>query len=149
MKLKGELIEYGFEMNPYDPCVANKITKDGKHVDDLEASCVHGHEITKLFLYLKRIYGNKMTIDRNEKFEFLGMRLDYSEPEVFGVDMIPYIDKIIEDWPETITKSRSCPHNANLFKVRLDGTQKYLPEEQAVKFHYTVAQLQFLQKRAR
>lgn len=142
-------------MNPYDPCVANKETKDGKqltalwHVDDLEASCVHGHEITKLFLYLKRIYGDKMTIDRSKKFEFLGMQLDYSEPGVFGVDMIPYIDKIIEDWPETITKSRSCPHNANLFRVRLDGTQKYLPEEQAVKFHHTVAQLQFLQKRAR
>jgi hypothetical protein len=94
-KLKAKLIKYGFEMNPYNPCVANKVTKDGKqltvlwHVEDLEASCVHGHEITKLFLYLKRIYDNKMTIDRNKKFEFLGMQLDYSEPGVFGVDMIP------------------------------------------------------------
>jgi hypothetical protein len=92
-------------------------------VDDLEALCVHGHEITKLFLYLKRIHGNKMTIDRSEKFEFLGMQLDYSEPGVFSVDMILYIDEIIKDWPEAITKSRSCPHNANLFKVRLNGTQ--------------------------
>ena len=24
-KLTGELIEMGFEINPYDPCVANKI----------------------------------------------------------------------------------------------------------------------------
>lgn len=155
-KLRGELIEYGFEINPYDPCVANKMTKNGKqltvlwHVDDLEASCVEGHEVTKLFLYLKRIYGNKITIDRNKKFEFLdGMQLDYSEPEVFQVGMIPYIDTIISDWPEAITRGRSCPHNANLFKVRLDGTQKYLPEEQAIKFHHTVAQLQFFQKRAR
>jgi hypothetical protein len=51
------------------------------------------------------------------------MQLDYSEPGVFSVDMILYIDEIIKDWPEAITKSRSCPHNANLFKVRLNGTQ--------------------------
>lgn len=122
-KLRGKLIEYGSEINPYDPCVANKMTKNGKqltvlwHINDLEASCVEGYEVTKLFLYLKRIYGNKMTIDRNKKFEFLGMQLDYSEPEVFQVDMIPYIDTIINDWPEAITRGRSCPHNANLFKV--------------------------------
>lgn len=118
-------------------------------MDDLHASCVHGHKITKLFLYLKRIYGNKITIDRSNKFEFLGIQLDYTEPGVFSVNMVPYIYKILEDWPEVITHGRLCPHNGNLFKVRLDGTQVYLPEEMAVKFHHTVAQLQFLQKRAR
>ncbi len=44
-KLRKELEEYGFVVNPYDPCVANKDVGDGKqlsiiwHVDDLMALC--------------------------------------------------------------------------------------------------------------
>ena len=44
-KLVGYLEAYGFRINPYDPCVANKML-DGKqltvcwHVDDLKISCV-------------------------------------------------------------------------------------------------------------
>ncbi len=40
-KLRKELEDYGFEVKPYDPCVANKVTEGGKqmmviwHVDDL------------------------------------------------------------------------------------------------------------------
>jgi hypothetical protein len=40
MKLSGDLIRYGFEVNPYDPCVANKSFIQAQltvswHVDDL------------------------------------------------------------------------------------------------------------------
>jgi hypothetical protein len=39
-KLNNDLIEYGFKVNPYDPCVANKIVRGRQmtvswHVDDL------------------------------------------------------------------------------------------------------------------
>ncbi len=40
-KLRKELEDYGFEINPYNPCVANKITDGGNqlpviwHVDNL------------------------------------------------------------------------------------------------------------------
>lgn len=85
-KLKKELIEYGFEMNPYDPCVCNKITKDGSqltvlwHVDDLKISYKNGWEVTKLMLHPRKIYGECMTISRGNKFtSYLGMQLDYSE----------------------------------------------------------------------
>ena len=43
-KLQKELEDYGFEVNPCDPCVANKMTEGGKqitlvwHVDDLMGS---------------------------------------------------------------------------------------------------------------
>ncbi len=45
-KLRRELEDYGFTVNPYDPCVANKTTECGSqltaiwHVDDLMSSCV-------------------------------------------------------------------------------------------------------------
>ena len=77
------------------------------------------------------------------------MDLDYSEEGVFKVSMIPYIDKIIEDFPELIDKSAPAPHNDYLFKVRDEDEAKYLPEEQAALFHHSVAQLLFLACRAR
>lgn len=132
-KLKGEQIAYRFEMNPYNACMANKVTKDGEqltvmwHVDNLQASCVHGHEITKLFLYLKRLYGNRITINHSKKFEFLGMQLDYSEPGVFGVDMEPYIETILNDWPELITRGREGPHNKNFSRSGLTDPKHTCP----------------------
>lgn len=154
-KLKQELLDYGFVMNPYDPCVANLMTKDGSqltviwHVDDLKLSCKNGWEITKLLLYLKRIYGDGIVVHRGDKFTYLGMDLDYSEKGVFAISMEKYTDQVIDDFPEAITKSSPCPHNENLFRIREESDSRYLLEEQAIKFHHSVAQLVFLQKRAR
>ena len=86
---------------------------------------------------------------RGPKHTYLGMDLDYSEKGVFKVSMIPYIDKIHEDFPELISKSAPAPHTDNLFKIRDESEAKYLPEEQAVLFHHSVAQLLFLACRAR
>jgi hypothetical protein len=72
-KLKKELEDYGFVTNPYDPCVANKITKDGNqhtvvwHVDDMIASHVDKFKNTKLISYLMGIYGRKMTVRRGKQ----------------------------------------------------------------------------------
>ena len=63
--------------------------------------------------------------------------------------MIRYINKIFEDFPEEITGSAPTPHTDNLFKIRDEAEAKFLPEEQAVLFHHTVAQLLFLSTRAR
>jgi hypothetical protein len=103
----------------------------------------------KLLLHLKKIYGEKISITCGKHFTYLGMQLDYSEPGIFGMSMIPYIDSILEDFPEEIIKSSPCPHNQNLFRIRDQNEAKYLPEDQAMKFHHSVAQLVFLQKRAR
>jgi hypothetical protein len=104
-KLKKELIKYGFTFNPYDPCVCMF------HVDDVKLSCKNGWELAKLLLYFKQIYGNSIAVHRGKTFDYLGMYLDYSEKEVFGVSMIPYIDKVHKDFLEEITKSSPCPHN--------------------------------------
>ena len=61
-KLVGEILEQGFELNPYDPCVANKMI-NGKHmtitwhVDDLKISHVNAREVTKIIEWFKSIYG--------------------------------------------------------------------------------------------
>ena len=156
-KLKKQLEEYGFEVNSYDPCVANMTTKSGKqmtviwHVDDLKIPCEDDFEITKLWSYLNKLYGGIVKINRGAKHEYLGMDLDYSEKGVFKVSMIPYIDKIHEDFPEDITSSSPTPHADHLFKVREESDPKYkaLPEEQIIAFHHATAQLLYLSQRAR
>ena len=50
--LVGDLEAYGFKINPYDPCVANKMIDRKQitvcwHVDDLKILCVDVNEVTK------------------------------------------------------------------------------------------------------
>ena len=63
-KLRKELEGYGLIVNPYDPCVANMMTKGGKqltvvwHVDDLMVSCEDDFELTKFSCYLGNLWNN-------------------------------------------------------------------------------------------
>ena len=68
-KLKKDSQIYGFETNPYDPCVAKKTAEDMQHtviwhVENLHASHKNLLENIKLALYLSYIYGEKLTIHR-------------------------------------------------------------------------------------
>ena len=82
-KLRSELEAYGFTVNPYDPCVANKMI-NGKqttvtwHVDDLKISHMDSNEVTKCIEHFKKIYGNRMTVHRGKVHEYFGMDMDYS-----------------------------------------------------------------------
>jgi hypothetical protein len=67
-KLRKELEEYGFVVNPYNPCVANMSTECGKqltviwHVNDLMSLCENDFELTKFLCYLGKIHGVKLSI---------------------------------------------------------------------------------------
>ena len=89
------------------------------HIGDLKISCESDFEIAKLWSYLNKIYGGNVKIHRGTHHEYLGMDLDYSEPGVFKVTMIPYIDKIFEDFPE-------CGNWCDLFRVFLWPVLGYL-----------------------
>jgi len=153
-KLRKELEDFGFEVNPYDPCVANKIVNGSQmtvtwHVDDLKVSHKDYHEITRFLKYLGDLYGNRITVNRGDVHDYLGMDLDYSKKGVLQVSMIKYLKKIFDDFPELITSIAATPAGENLFKVRDEADRKVIPEEQARIFHHTVAQLLFLSGRAR
>ena len=61
--------------------------------------------------------------------------------------MIPFLEEMLEEFPEEITSTRTTPAAEYLFKVRDDAPK--LPEEQARLFHRFVAKLVFVQARAR
>ena len=74
------------------------------------------------------------------------MNLDFSTTGEVQLDMIPYIKKISEAFPEKITGMQSTPADDRLFQVRPPTEATFLSEEQARAFHHINAQLHFLSR---
>ena len=152
--LVSDLLKKGFTLNPYDPCVANKMI-DGLqmtviwHVDDLKVSHVVTKEVDEFGDWLTATYGKKVTAHRGQVHDYLGMIFDYRQDGVVMINQIEYIKSILKEFPEEITKTRVSPAADYLFTVRDASEVKPLPEEQAVYFHRTVAQVNYVAARAR
>ncbi len=91
-KLVSELKEMGFEINPYDPCVANKMVNVTQmtirwHVDDLMMSHVNRDEIMKIVQEIKNIYGENLTKNVEKIHDYLGMTFDFSFTKEVKVNM--------------------------------------------------------------
>ena len=150
-KLVKELKEMGFEINPYDPWVANKLVNKRQmtvrwHVDDLMISHVDKGEILKFVKCIKDIYGENLVENVGKVHDYLGMTFDYAFGGEVRINMCKYLSSIIADFPEQITGVSATPAADHLFKVRENG--KKLSKEQADAFHHTVYQLLFATNRA-
>ena len=101
-KLRSDLEDNGFIVNPYDPCVANKDV-NGKqmtviwHVDDLKVSHVDENENSKFAEWMKTIYGEKLTVHRGKIHDYLGMDMDWSKNGKVTISMIKYLFQILEE----------------------------------------------------
>ena len=154
--LSGYLIkELGFEPNPYDPCVVNKIIKGkqmtiGWHVDDLKMSHVSQAILEDVISKLELRYGKEapLSITRGDIHEYLGMKIDFSEKGKVKFSMPEYIDRMIEDTPDELLKGpASTPAADHLFQVNPDAEK--LDTSSAIIFHHLTAQLLYLGKRTR
>ena len=154
-KFRTDIESIGFILNPYDPCVANRMV-DGKqhtitwHVDDLKSSHINKKVNDEFFEWLKKTYASdnigQIKATRGKRHDYLGMILDFSESGVLKVDMTTYIKNMISEFPEKLTK-KNCPWNENLFKI--DNTAKKLDNQKKQVFHTFVMKGMFLCKRAR
>ena len=152
--LTNTLQEWGFEINPYDWCVANK-TVNGKqitivwHVDDLKISHVDKDVVTEYITKLQERYGKEapLTIRRGKIHDYLGMVLDYSKTGKVRIDMLQYIEALLESLPSEYNGDAVTPAAGHLLDV--DEACKKLSETDAAHFHTIVAKLLFLCKRAR
>ena len=83
--LRKEFEGYGLIVNPYDPCIANTMTKGGKqlmvvwHVDDLMVLCEDNFELTKFSCYLGNIYGMKLSMHIGCKHDYLAVDMKFCE----------------------------------------------------------------------
>ena len=119
------------------------------HVDDLMMSCEDNFELTKLSCYLANIYGTKLAMHLGNKHDYLGMDFEFMNNGSLEVSMFKYLDSIIDEFPELITGKAVTPAADHLFSVRDADEAKCLPEQKAISFHHTTAQLLFLRLRAR
>lgn len=155
-KLKTDLKGYGFETNPYDPCVANKIV-NGKqltvtwHVDDLKVSHQDKPIVDQFIQWIKTTYGKigEVKVSRGKVHDYLGMKLDYSIPGQLSINMTEYVEKMVAGFPlEELNNSKpKTPWTDDLFTV--DKESPNLARQRAEQFHTVVAQGLFLCKRGR
>ena len=94
-------------MNPYDPCIANKLVHGSQmtnmwHVDDVKSSHVDP-KVNDLFIsWLNKEYGQKTEVksSRGKMHDYLRMILDYTVDGEVKVDMIDYVKKMVTEFPQ-------------------------------------------------
>ena len=152
--LSGYLKEMGFELNPYDRCVANKMI-DGKqctilwHVDDLKISHENDEVIENVISTLSERYGKEapLVVTRGKVHDYLGMTLDFSVKGKVKVIMKDYIQDMLDDLPSDMDGEAVNPAAEHLFTANENPVP--LDEPTSQMFHTNTAKLLFLSKRAR
>ena len=86
-KLTKTLLSYGSELNPYDPCVLNKMVRSEQltiwwHVDNLKSSHINPKVNDEFLQWIKDIFGQlgEVKMTQGPLHDYLGMTLDYSVP---------------------------------------------------------------------
>ena len=93
-RLRKDLENMGFKVNPYNHCVANTMVNGAQytvywHVDNLKVSHVDEAVVTAFSLKLADLYKGRVKTHRGKVFDYLGMDLDYGLlPEALIVSMI-------------------------------------------------------------
>jgi len=149
-KLSGKLKEWGFTINPYDSCVANKIV-NGKqftivwHVDDLKASHKELRMLKQFAVQLNDEFGRETPISKSygKIHDYLGMTLDYSKSVEMQITMRDYIKLILHDVPDDMEGVAATPAGNHLFKVNKDNPELLIGERKET-FVHIVMQLLYL-----
>jgi hypothetical protein len=153
-KFASDLTRYGFVLNPYDPCVANKMVHDTQmnvswHVDDLKVTHKEKKMVDEFIEWVIDTYGSigQVKVTWGMVHEYLCMKLNYEVKGQVSCDMTAYVEMMIKDFPQQLEGESKIPWNDNLFKVSKNVTK--LDKTWAEQFHMVVAQGLFLCKRAR
>jgi hypothetical protein len=152
--LSGYLISEGFELNPYDDCVANKTIAGTQctvlwHVDDLKLSHVTEWVLDELIEKMNARYGEMtpLTVTKGTLHDYLGMTIDYGVPGEVMIRMDDYVSDILDEAPADMAGVATTPASDGLFKVSEDP--EYLDDSASELFHHFTAKLLFLCKWAR
>jgi hypothetical protein len=154
-RLTSELESWGFVINPYDWCVANKDINGSQctilwHVDDLKISHVDPDVVTDVIQRVESVFGKEapLTITRGKIHDYLGMKLDYGIPGKVKISMVDYVQNLLDEAPDDMIGESATPAANHLFEVN-ETNPTQLDQTTADLFHHIVAKLLFLCKRAR
>ncbi|KAG7373109.1 reverse transcriptase RNA-dependent DNA polymerase [Nitzschia inconspicua] len=145
----------GFEINPYDACVANKMI-NGKqctiawYVDDLKLSHEDPAVVEDIFAKLQAEFGKEapLTVTRGKVHNYLGMRIDYSVDGKVQFTMPSLVNEIITQLPASLATGPSMTPAANHLSEVNQRADK-LSQSDSDLLHRMTTQLLYLCKRAR
>jgi hypothetical protein len=153
-KFKKDIETIGFEVNPYDPCVANRTVKGTQHticwhVDDLKSSHKNSAVNDEFLEWLTKLYGKVAPVKatRGARHDYLAIFLEYKKDGKVVADMAYYVKKMLEDFPDKLRNGVMVPWTERLFKV--DDKSDLLSEDKAKTFYTFVMKGMFVCKRAR
>ena len=147
--LRDKLLQNGFQQNPYDLCVYNKLEEDGKqitivvHVDDRLVTSVSRLHIDAFGIYLKNQYPEAKT-SLGQVLDYVGMTFDFTKEGEVSITMDNCVEDILSGCGMDAT--RVTPASSTLFDVR-DSPKA--TEEEIKWFHTNVAKVLYLSKRVR
>ena len=141
----------GFELNPYDMCVANKVINEkqctiGYYVDDNIATHVEEEVLSDIIDVVKSEVG-AITVSRGNTHNFLGMDITFNDDGTLSIRMTEYIADTLREFPDKLRKSSATPARADLHQI--DSSSKLLSKERGEIFHSLVMKLMFLCQRSR
>ncbi|KAI2502074.1 Reverse transcriptase (RNA-dependent DNA polymerase) [Fragilaria crotonensis] len=145
------LQKMGFVLNPYDPCIANKVI-NGKqctiawYVDDMKISHVDANVVSQIIEQIEERFG-KMTVTRGREHIFLGMKIVYKQNGTAEITMRDYLEEAIAESGMNIRRSAATPARRDLFED--DPNAAPLDRKTAEVFHSVVAKLLYVSIRAR
>ena len=150
-KLSSQLVAWGFEINPYDWYVANKMI-NGKqctilwHVDDLKIYHVDAAVNTEVIEMINKEFGREapLTVNQEKVHDYLGMTLDFTEEGKFKIKMLDYVENMLNEAPDDMDCEALTPAANHLFDV--DEDSPLVDEERAQLFPTFVAKTLFLCK---
>jgi hypothetical protein len=131
-KFVKSLMDIDFVINPYDPCVANKMIEGDQmtiffHVDYCKLSHRKTKVMDSMIEYFIQEYESifedgygAMTVSRGKIHKYLRMTLDYTARGQVKITMFDYVDEILTAFDKAEpkycdTKTSAAP--ASLFKV--------------------------------
>jgi hypothetical protein len=157
-KFVKDIKSIGFILNPYDPCVANRMIEEKQqtltwHVDDIKSSHVNVKVNDTFLVWLEKTYGEdgigSVKTTRGKRHDYLAMVLDFNQEGKLVLDMCDYVKNMVKDW-EAVAESlpmSTSPWTEKLFKV--DETSPLLAKKSREIFHTFVMKGMFVCKRAR
>ena len=154
-RLSSQLQAWGFKLNPYDSCVANKEI-NGKqctviwHVDDIKISHVNPTVVTDVIKLIEGEFGKEapLTVMRGKVHDYLGMKINFGIPGKVQFIMEEYVKTLLEETPADMSGEACTPAANHLFEVNVNSPT-LLDADKSELFHHITAKLLFLCKRAR
>lgn len=158
-KFRKDIENQGFEVKPYDLCVANKMIDGAQftivwHVDDLKLSHDNSYDLTKMINHLKKFYEKlrngeikHMSVQRVKSLNYLGMKFDLRTKVQVAITMPHHVNIIVKEFPvKPKNLTQSSPNNPKQLEVRKEANG--IDPENAEVFHRLVAQLLYFSKRS-